>query len=260
MEQLKRVQSALGAAMVGAGSPLAGADRLCRACVQLLEVDGACLSLVHQRAGRWTCGASDERSRRLDGVQFTAGGGPCLDAVSSGTPVLAGDLDDPADRRWPGFTAALRDSGVGAVFALPVAISAQQIGALDLFCNRPGLLTVRALAGGVLAAELAALPLLDLLSSGVQAASRHSCDGGGWQQLDALDQVKVNQASGMIAEALDVDLAEALAVLRARASARRMSVDALAQAVVTRRVLLDTTEWQPACWPAPATGPATATS
>ena len=41
-----RLRAELGSALVGPGGPLSAADRLCTACVGLLEVDGASISLT----------------------------------------------------------------------------------------------------------------------------------------------------------------------------------------------------------------------
>ena len=135
MATSERVRSELGAAMSGATSARTAADQLCHACVGLLDVDGASVSLAFDGANRGTFGSSGELSRRLDELQFTYGEGPCLDAVRDGDPVLVPDLDDPSDTRWPALTRALLDAGVSAVFALPVTMSQRHVGALDLFAG-----------------------------------------------------------------------------------------------------------------------------
>ena len=239
MDGLVRLRSDLGAALDGAGSALAAADRLCEACVELLEVDGASISLLHRGSSQGTFGSSGELSRRLDELQFTFGEGPCIDAVQRGGPVLVGDLGDPTERRWPAFSRALLDSGVRAVFALPVTVSAAHIGALDLYRHDSGSLNRRALDGGLLAAELAALPLLDLMSD-----VDWDCAGqSGWEQLASLQRVEVYQATGMIMAAWDVDPTAALVLLRAHAFTQDLTAGELAWQVVERRVPLTADGW-----------------
>lgn len=242
MKGLEGLRDDLGAAMAGADSALAAADRLCRACVDLLEVDGASVSFMHQGTTRGTFGSSGELSRRLDEFQFTFGEGPCLDAVAQGSPVLVADLGDPVEQRWPAFRGAVLDEGVSAVFALPVAVASSRIGALDLFRNQSGPLTERSLRGGRLAADLAALPLLDLMSSDVDwdAAARGD---DGWEQLASLERVEVYQATGMIIAATDVAAPEALVRLRAHAFAQEMTASELSWAIVERRIPLARAEW-----------------
>lgn len=67
------LRASLAAAMAGADTALGAADRLCRACVQLLAVDGASVSLTHEGSTQGTFGSSGEVSRRLDELQFTPG-------------------------------------------------------------------------------------------------------------------------------------------------------------------------------------------
>jgi len=243
MRALDRLRSDLGAAMAGADTPLAAADRLCHACVDLLEVDGASVSLMSDGASRGTFGSSSELSRRLDSLQFTFGEGPCLDAVRQGAPVLVGDLADPAEQRWPAFRGAVLDSGVNAVFAIPVAIASSHIGALDLFRNRSGSLTGAGLSGGLLAAELAALPLMDLMTSEPDWGAADQA-GDGWAQLASLERVEVYQAQGMIMAALDMGATEALVRLRGHAFAYGMTASEAAWAVVERRLTLDGDDWR----------------
>ena len=238
-----RLRAELGGAMAGAETALDAADKLCRACVDLLEVDGASISMVHEGANQGTFGSSGEMSRRLDEMQFTVGEGPCLDAVSSGGPVLVPDLDDPAERRWPAFTRVVLESGITAVFAMPVAITTTYVGALDLFRSSTGPLTSTSLAGGLLAAELAALPLLALMTADVDWDALGQGEDG-WEQLASLERVEVYQATGMIIGALGVGAAEALVLLRAHAFSQGLTASELAWQVVERRVVVDASGWR----------------
>jgi hypothetical protein len=163
--ELQRLRDQLGAAMDGAPTPLAAADRLCTACVDLLDVDGASISLIAQGKTQGTFGSSGSLSRTLDELQFTYGEGPCLDAVAQRRPVFAEDLDRPGEDRWPALAQAILGHGIRAVYALPVAVASTTIGALDLFRRSSGPLDEAAMTGGLWAAGLAALPLLDLMTS-----------------------------------------------------------------------------------------------
>ena len=196
---------------------------------------------MHKGSSVGTFGSSGELSRRLDEFQFTYGEGPCLDAVSSGRPVLVGDFQALEGQRWPAFGRAVLDAGVRAVYALPVVIARSPVGALDLFSSRPGPISADGLHGGLWAAELAALPLLDLMTSDVDWES--AVEGGdGWEQLASLERIEVYQATGMIIGQLDVDAAEALVRLRAYAFAQGLTASEAAWAIVERRVVLDDDE------------------
>lgn len=241
MDSEERLRADLGAAMNAAGSGLAAADELCRACVDLLGVDGAAISLMDDGASRGTFGSSGEMSRRLDEVQFTLGEGPCIDTVADGRPVLVADLSDATEQRWPAFTGTVLDLGVHAVFALPISIAAVRVGALDLFRHAPGALSADRLSGFFHAADLAALPLLDLMGQDATVAAAGET-GDPWSELASLERVEVYQATGMIMVQLGADPAEALVRLRAHAFANNLTASEVAWAVVDRSLAFDDDE------------------
>jgi hypothetical protein len=220
--------------MAGAVGPIESADLLCHACVELLRVDGAAISYVRDGTSRGTFGSSGELGRRWDEYQFTFGEGPCLDAVRHGRPVLAGDLQDPKEGRWPAFAGAMLGDGVRGVFAFPVRVAASRIGALDLFRRAPGGINDDIWDGAGLASQLAALPLLDLISADVDWEAIG--EGGGWSQLESLERVEVYQATGMVQEQLDVDATEALIRLRGYAFSHDMTISEVAWAIVERQL------------------------
>ena len=233
----ERVRAALTAAISGPGSGLDAADRLCHACVEVLTVDGASLSLMHAGASQGTVAASGDLSRRLDELQFTFGEGPCYDSMRLSGPVVVADLQDPAERRWPAYSEAVLVTGVRAIYALPVSAAAASIGVLDLFRSTPGLLSEQELSGGLLAARLATQPLLDLLGG----ESDHARDEG-ISELDALERVEVYQATGMIMGQLDCGAADALVRLRAHAFSTGRTASEVAWLVVERQLVLEDDE------------------
>ncbi len=246
-KSLEAMRVELNAAVAGVEPGFSAANELCAACVGLFGVDGAAVSMIRSGASQGTFGSSNEASRRLDEYQFTFGEGPCLDAVTSREPVLVPDLGSPHERRWPVFTEAVLEDGIRGVFALPIMITSEYVGALDLFRADPGPLGDDQLAGARIAADLASLTLLDLqatpraerdvaddLAAGLQGDA-----GTGARVLDAIDRVEVYQATGMLIAQLDVSAAEALVRLRAHAIATGQTASEVAQAVLQRRLVLD---------------------
>lgn len=231
-----RIRDGLTASVSGPGRGRAAADRLCEACVDLLDIDGAALSIVYDGVISRSLGASSPLSRQLDELQFTLGEGPCLQAVSEFAPVLITDLEE-FGLRWPGFAGAALTRGVRAVFALPVSAAASAIGALDLYRHTSGELATSVLAGGLVAAELAALPLLDLMGIDLDAAvTDESSDA--WAQLEDLTRVEVYQAAGMLIEQLDLPAADALIRLRAYAFAHDMTASEVAFAILEEGLVI----------------------
>ena len=225
-------------AAVGGERGVAAADRLCEACVLLFDIDAAAISLILDGTNSGTLGSSGAPGRMYDEMQFTMGEGPCLDSVTQRAPVLVVDLADPGETRWPLYGPAMLDLQVRAVFAMPLLLAGEYVGALDLFRAKPGHLNDEQFAGAIVAAELAGVPLLDVLGADLQAAVN---DRGStaWAELLALSRVEVSQATGMLVAQLEVEPAEALVRLRAHAYASGRSATDVARDILARRLLLE---------------------
>jgi hypothetical protein len=215
------------------------ADRLCEACVALFAVDAAAISVVLGGASSGTLGASSDAARDYDELQYTFGEGPCLESVSSRAPVLVLDLAaDVVTGRWPAYGPALLGKDIAGVFALPIVLSGEYLGALDLFRTRPAVLDGDDLSGALVAAELAALPVLDLLAEDLRTGAGDPRSAA-WAELDKFTRAEVSQATGMLVAQLDVGPSEALVRLRAHAYATGRSVTEVARDVLDRRLRLD---------------------
>lgn len=238
MTALEEIRTELRAAVAGAEPGIDAANELCLACVGLLDLDGAAVSMIFDGSTRGTFGSSNAVSRRLDEYQFTFGEGPCLDAVAAREPVLVPDLGAAAESRWPAFTEAVIGDGILGVFALPIMVTSVCVGALDLFRAVPGPLQEDQLAGAVLAARLASQPLLDL-AAGATTPDAGSGDHGRWDPLAEMDRIEVYQATGMLIAQLDVGPTEALIRLRAHAIATNQTASEVAWAIVQRTLVLE---------------------
>ncbi|MBB2770099.1 UNVERIFIED_ORG: hypothetical protein GGE11_000994 [Mycolicibacterium obuense] len=214
------------------------ADRLCEACVMLLGIDAAAISLVFDGANTGTLGASGTLARSCDELQFTLGEGPCLDTVTHRAPLFVVDLADPDETRWPVYGPAMLDMRIRGVFAMPVLIAGEYVGALDLFRTEPGGLRAGQLAGAIAAAELAGIPLLDLLDTDLRAAVDEP-GSDAWAELNALSRTEVSQATGMLVAQLGVDPPEALLRLRAHAYSTGRSASDVARDILERRLRLE---------------------
>jgi hypothetical protein len=131
-------------AAVGDRRGVGAADRLCEACVVLFGVDAAAISLVFDGTNVGTLGASGVSARVYDELQFTLGEGPCLDSVAHRAPVVVVDLADPDVVRWPAYGPAMLAHQIRGVYAMPVVVAGQYVGALDLFRAHPGCVGCRA--------------------------------------------------------------------------------------------------------------------
>lgn len=188
--------------------------------------------MVTAQGNRGVVCATDDVSARIEDLQFTLGEGPCVDAVRSGSPVMVGDLNQPGDiavNRWPAFMAGAADLGVAAVFAFPLRIGAISVGALDLYRDLPGELSRPDTTKALVAADSAALALLQLDSG---QGDTFADDKGSRSTY----QLQVHQATGMVQVQLGVTTEEAFLMLRARAFASGRPLADLASDVVARRI------------------------
>ena len=214
------------------------ADRLCEACVALFDVDAAAISLIFDGASSGTLGSSGAPARAYDELQFTFGEGPCLDSVAGRTPIVVVDLADPEEVRWPAYGPALLSHQIRCVTAVPIVVAGEFVGALDLFRARPGPLLGEDFVGAVAAAELSAIPVLDLMGGDLQAAVADPSSNA-WAELNTLSRAEGSQATGMRVGQLGIEPAEALVRLRAHAYASGRSVTDVASDILDRRLNLD---------------------
>jgi transcriptional regulator with GAF, ATPase, and Fis domain len=232
------VHAVLAEVLIGGERGAPAADRLCVACVGLLGVDAAAVSLIDEGESRGTFGASDEAARLLDALQFSAGEGPCLEASRTTKPVLVPDLHARDEPRWPAFKEAAERSGVRAVFAIPINVGQMTVGALDLFRYTPGALTDRHVADALVIAGAAAQILLDVVDVGADDDQRAGALEQ-WDQVASLARVDVYQATGMVMAQLDISPVDALIRVRAYAFSHEQTVSEVAQLIISRHVLLE---------------------
>ena len=226
-------------AAVGPLRGAAAADRLCEACLELLDIDAAAISLIFDGANAGTLGASSAAARIYDELQFTLGQGPGLDCVAGQAPVLVPDLADLGETRWPAYTLAMLALRIGSVFALPVVLAGEHIAALGLYRDRASTLTAGKLADALTAAELATRPLMNLLGKNPQAAIDNA-EGEAWTELNTLMRVEINQATGMLIAQLGIEMTDASLRLRAHAYAVDRSPTDVAHDILHHDLRLDT--------------------
>ncbi|MEU4570172.1 GAF and ANTAR domain-containing protein [Micromonospora sp. NPDC023956] len=193
-------------------------------CVELLGVSAAGLLLTDQQGALQVVAASSERTRLLELFQLQTDQGPCVDCFRTGRPVSVADL--PGTDRWPTFTAAAAEVGFAAVHAMPMRLRSEVIGALNLFDVQPGTLDENKLRIGQALADVATIGLLqqraiyrgELLTEQLQTALN--------------SRVLIEQAKGVLAERLQIDVGEAFALLRDSARSRNRRMPEMAQAII----------------------------
>ena len=140
------------------------AGRICRLCVEGLQVDGAAMSLLTATEARETLSVTDATAAIVEDLQFTLGEGACIEAAVNGRPVLVPDLHDRGlTTRWPVFAAAVAEqTDARALFALPLQLGTINLGVLDLYRTAPGPLRGDELRDVVAAVDTATVMLLGM--------------------------------------------------------------------------------------------------
>lgn len=215
-----------------------GAGRICELCVHSLSVGGAAVALMADVNRREIVYASDDVAAELEKLQFSLGEGPCVEAFSSGRPVLVADMDTVPDARWPMFAAAASGRTTArAAYAFPLQVGVIAIGVLDLYRPQAGLLGSTQLTGALMAADAVLWVLLGL-RAGI-ADKDVVVDGAGRLPVGSGAPSAVHQATGMIMAQVGVPPETALARLRASAFVQERLIDEVAAEVVARRLRFD---------------------
>jgi hypothetical protein len=222
-------------ALPSAGDALTSARLLladvCEATVTALRADGAAATLFGS-AGPSLVLATDRTADALDRAQQTIGEGPSMAAFTSQTAVIIQDLrGEDARRRWPGLAGVVAPLAVGRFLAFPMGVGGIRLGVLSVYSRGAGPLSVQRLPAALLAADAAALALLD--------AERES---GGVVRLAELGPVRdyrIHQATGMVMGQTGQNAHDALTTLRARAFTDSASLQRLAGDVLAGRMRFD---------------------
>ena len=237
MGEIGAVSAALLAIARDVGDDRALAGLICRACVEGLDVDGAALSLLTAQMARHTLHATDAAAELLEELQFSLGEGACIEAATTGRPVLVDDLRERGQAaRWPVFAAAvLEQTSVRAVFGLPLRWGTANLGVIDFYRRVPEGLNDDQRKDALRAADTAALMVLTLRTDPGELGAL-TARGQSWLDPMLAARAEIHQATGMVLAQLNIGADAALARMRAHAFVRgRLLID-VAHDVITRRL------------------------
>lgn len=194
-------------------------------CVEVLDVQAAGIMLATPDGQLRVMASSSEAMRVLELFEIQAQEGPCLDCYRTGRAVADQDLD-PDSGRWPRFAAEALGAGFHSAHALPMRLRGSVIGALNLFRAADGHIGDADLELAQAFADVATIAILQhraALEARVLA-----------QQLThALNsRVVLEQAKGMVAERLDLDMERSFATLRSHARNHNLRLGDVAQSVI----------------------------
>lgn len=204
--------------------------RLTDQVVEVLDVDGAGVSLADHDKRLQFVTATDEAVSAVEERQATLREGPCHDAYLNDERVTCADLR--ADERWPKYTPGVLEQGLRAVAGIPMVVDDQRIGALNLYAGH-----AREWDGE----DLETAQLLADMATGyiVNARVLTEREELNRQLQHALDsRVVIEQAKGIVAERHDLDTAAAFRKIRSHARSENRNLHLVARDIVERTLKL----------------------
>ena len=201
-------------------------------CVDLELAAAAGILLADEHGKLRVMAASSERTFLLELFQLQNDEGPCLEAFSTGEAVVHSDLAS-AYERWPVFAPEAVRAGFHSVHAFPLRLRSSVLGAMNLFSATPGDIGDAATHLAQALADVASIAILQ-----DQVVRQSDLKAG--QLQHALDsRVAIEQAKGMIAERVHVDMDEAFTMLRSHARSSRNHLTAVAMQLVEGTLAID---------------------
>jgi GAF domain-containing protein len=189
--------------------------------VEVLDVTAAGLMLASPAGKLRVMASSNDAVRMLELYELQAEEGPCFDCFGSGEPILNYPLNEPDDR-WPRFVTKARAAGFDSVHALPMRLRGATIGSLNLFRAGEGVLGEDDVVAGQAFADVATIAILQHRAAAEAQALNN-------QLSHALtSRIVIEQAKGVIAESLGVDMDEAFLRLRGHARSHNLRLADLA--------------------------------
>ena len=193
-------------------------------CVELLGAAEVGLVLIGPR-GLQVMASSTERMRLTELLELQLEEGPCLECSRTGLPVLNQRLES-ADDRWPRFAPMARESGFQMVHAVPLRLRDEVIGAMNVFDTSLHEMTVT--ESNLLRAFADAATIGILQERTVKQQSDLSI-----QLQGALNsRIAVEQAKGIVAERLKIDMDTAFGMIRSHARNHGKLLSAVADDLV----------------------------
>ncbi len=214
------------------GETMWPAARLCAVGPHITGMKGAGVMLMSDDLPRGSLCSSDAVSQLIEELQYTLGEGPCVDAYQRDSIVSEPDLADPQTRRWFAFTPPVLQAGVRAVFGFPLRVGTVRLGALDLYCDRPGELSSDQHADALVLADVTARWVLDAQAGAPSGVVAEQLEAG------ADFHFAVHNAAGIVSVQEGITVTDALIRLRAFAYSHDQLLDDVAQDVIARRLRL----------------------
>jgi GAF domain-containing protein len=192
--------------------------------VELLGAAAAGILLADSSGELRVMAASSEQIALLELFQIQNEQGPCMDSYRTGEVVANADLRSGS--QWPQFAVESIAAGYPSVCAVPLRLRSVILGCLNLFMSAPEPL---APADVHLAQSLADVASIAIVQD---QAARDAASREGRLQHALNSRIAIEQAKGMLAEHLSVDMDGAFALLRTFARDHNRGLTEVAESLV----------------------------
>jgi len=208
--------------------------RLADRCVEVLDVEAAGIMLAAPDGQLRVMASSSDEMRVLELFEIQAEEGPCVDCHRTGVAVVNQDL--AADGPWPRFAAEALESGYQSVHAVPMRLRGAVIGALNLFRTDAGEMSSPDTEVAQAFADVATIAIL-------QHRAAQEAQVINDQLTHALNsRIVIEQAKGMLAERLGLDLERSFTALRSHARSHNLRLADVANDVISGTIAPSTFE------------------
>ena len=200
-------------------------------CAALLGTQEGGLMLVDGTGQLQLMTSTSEAADIVELMQLAAAQGPCIDCFHTGAAVSVSDIK--ASRLWPEFRDAAIAQGFLSVHSTPMKLRGQIIGTMNLFGTSIRDITPRDAAVAQALADVATIGILQerIIREGNLVTE---------QLHRALDsRILIEQAKGVIANALSLGMDEAFAELRNYARNRNATIRSVAEGIANRSITVE---------------------
>jgi len=195
-------------------------------CVDILDTDAGGLMLVDPSGSLQLMASTSEAADLVEVMQLNADSGPCIQCFATGVAVSVADIS--ATEEWPVFQRTALLNGFNSAYSIPMKLRGQIIGTMNLFGVKPGALSERDAAVAQALADVATISILQerlTRESTILAEQLH-------RALDS--RILVEQAKGVIAQSMGIDMDQAFDILRSYARNNNVTIRSVAEGISDR--------------------------
>jgi transcriptional regulator with GAF, ATPase, and Fis domain len=200
-------------------------------CANVFDISAAGILLADQDGRLEVVASTSESSRLVEVMQLSAQAGPCIECFRTGETVSLPDITQ-ASERWERFRRSAAEQGFLSVFAIPLRLRNDVIGALNLFRKETGELNATDVRAARALANVATIGVLQERSIRETGIVRDQLQSA----LNA--RVVIEQAKGVLSHTHGVSTDAAFELLRSYARDNHEKLASIARKVVYLEISL----------------------